>query len=517
MISRNLLKAATGRQVCSPYQSAEQILPHVRTRRITTTSASYAISRGKSGTNNAKGNISASPQSSSSSPSYSPSAASTSSSPSSSSSSSSTDTSAAVRAYAASARAKSVSPPPSIAKQQPKRSEDSKAKDELPKTDASSSNTFEGGAQKMFGKETVNPDNIASSSKSNKSATSKEGSISQEEEISNKSAQSAKKDDQIKLAEGVIISSDGNATRSGRSQEFFPASSDRQSSGSQNTQGDGGSGGPPAMAEGTAESNEKPPRHLFLYPFNTHAFIKRLQEAGFLAAYRVEPKEGSSANQSETALSANKRHDPAEAIMESLHRSLVTRGQEVVDSHMNKTEGENQAYLFTAALAELRTELQVRARNDAAALRSMVTLLQREVDSLNQRMREDVASMKHDIQVDMNNRKSEAKEEQNTLDQEIQDLNNRFTISISDLKTEIEQNIKWDATRRALTIFFGCIVILIATLAAADHLTRDEVEAHERNEKQGQAGKEQHEIKSKTPEELGLVATYDEDHGNRYV
>lgn len=54
------------------------------------------------------------------------------------------------------------------------------------------------------------------------------------------------------------------------------------------------------------------------------------------------------------------------------------------------------------------------------------------------------------IQVDMNNRKSESKEEQNQLEQEIQDLNNRFTISLSDLKTEIEQNIKWDATRRSL-------------------------------------------------------------------
>lgn len=371
----------------------------------------------------------------------------------------------------------------------------------------------------MFRKEAVNPDNPVPNPKTNGSTASKEDPI-QPEVIPNISTQPSEKNEQINLAEGVIISSNGSSKRTGQSQGFFPPTSNalnrQNSSGSQDTHGDGGSGGPPAMSESTAESNEKPPRHLILYPFNTHAFIKRLQEAGFMAAYRVDPKDGTSANQAETALSANKRHDPAEAIMESLHQSLVTRGQEVADSHMNKTEGENQAYLFTAALAELRTELQVRARNDAAALRSMVTLLQREVDSLNQRMREDVASMKHDIQVDMNNRKSEAKEEQNTLDQEIQDLNNRFTISISDLKTEIEQSIKWDATRRALTIFFGCIVILIATLAAADYLTKDEVESNDQR-KGGQHGKEQPEIKSKTPEELGLVATYDDEHGNRYV
>ncbi|MCO5585209.1 hypothetical protein L7F22_039141 [Adiantum nelumboides] len=505
MISRNLLRAASKQSYIS-HQIGEQSYVYARARRISTTCAIYANSKGRQGTNNAKNDVSASSQTSTSS--------------STTSSSSSADTSAAVRAYAASARGKSVSPPPSaIPKQQPKGSEEGKSGSDSPKVD-SPTPKLEGGAQKMFRKEAVNPDNPTSSPKANGSATSKESPI-QPEEIPSNPTQSSEKNEQINLAEGVIISSNGNHTRTGQSQGFFPPANNalnrQNSSGSQDTQDDGGSGGPPAMTESSAESNEKPPRHLFLYPFNTHAFIKRLQEAGFMTAYRVEPKEGTPPNQAETALSANKRHDPAEAIMESLHQSLVTRGQEVVDSHMNKTEGENQAYLFTAALAELRTELQVRARNDAAALRSMVTLLQREVDSLNQRMREDVASMKHDIQVDMNNRKSEAKEEQNTLDQEIQDLNNRFTISISDLKTEIEQSIKWDATRRALTIFFGCIVILIATLAAADYLTRDEVEANDRNGKAGQAGKEQPEIKSKTPEELGLVATYDDEHGNRYV
>jgi hypothetical protein len=172
------------------------------------------------------------------------------------------------------------------------------------------------------------------------------------------------------------------------------------------------------------------------HPFDTHSFIKRLQQANFVAK-RVEddgslaPGEDPSAG---TSLSSSKRHDPAEAIMEATRHLLISRGGRVIDHHISRTEVENQAYLFTAALSELRTELQVRARNDTAALRSMVTLLQREVDGLDQKMREDMAGMKHDIQVDMNNRKGEAKEEQNTLEQEIQDLNNRFTISISDLK-----------------------------------------------------------------------------------
>jgi hypothetical protein len=191
--------------------------------------------------------------------------------------------------------------------------------------------------------------------------------------------------------------------------------------------------GPPAMTQISELGQIRPANPL--HPFDTHAFIKRLEDAGFTMKPLVEETEGAkSAKTTETSLSTVKRHDPAEAIMEALRHLLISRGERVLDQHISKTEVDNQGYLFTAALSELRTELQVRARNDAAALRSMVTLLQREVDGLSQKMREDTGAMKHDIQVDMNKRKSEAKEEQNTLEQEIQDLNNRFTISISDLK-----------------------------------------------------------------------------------
>ena len=203
------------------------------------------------------------------------------------------------------------------------------------------------------------------------------------------------------------------------------------------------------MTQVTELGSIRPPNPL--YPFDTHAFIKRLQKANFVAKRMDSALQGekgaessSTSPSAETSLSSIKRHDPAEAIMEATRHLIVSRGKRVIDHHISKTEVDNQAYLFTAALSELRTELQVRARNDAAALRSMVTLLQREVDGLNQKMREDVAGMKHDIQVDMNNRKGEAKEEQNTLEQEIQDLNNRFTISISDLKLVVCLScLKW--------------------------------------------------------------------------
>ncbi|GAK66865.1 gamma-butyrobetaine hydroxylase [Moesziomyces antarcticus] len=221
-------------------------------------------------------------------------------------------------------------------------------------------------------------------------------------------------------------------------------------------------------------------------PFDTHGFVKRLEAGGWLStalkAQRLPPNPKSAkskqtqpdADAGGLQLQIARRHDPAEAIMQGVRHLITTRGRQLANACLNKSDVENQAYLFKAALSEIRTEVQVRGRNDAAGLRSITTLLQREVDALEQKMKEDVERLKHDIQVDMNNRKAESKEEQNNLEQEIQDLNNRFTISLSDLKTEIEQNVKWDATRRSLFLVFGIAAIVAANLAIADYLTRDD-------------------------------------------
>ncbi|SNX86819.1 related to COX10 - farnesyl transferase [Melanopsichium pennsylvanicum] len=218
-------------------------------------------------------------------------------------------------------------------------------------------------------------------------------------------------------------------------------------------------------------------------PFDTHGFVKRLEAGGWISASAKTQRVATAINKSykskspaseELFLQLARRHDPAEAIMEGVRHLITTRGRQLAHACLNKSDVENQAYLFKAALSEIRTEVQVRGRNDAAGLRSITTLLQREVDALEQKMKEDVERLKHDIQVDMNNRKAESKEEQNNLEQEIQDLNNRFTISLSDLKTEIEQNVKWDATRRSLFLVFGIAAIVAANLAIADYLTRDD-------------------------------------------
>lgn len=215
-------------------------------------------------------------------------------------------------------------------------------------------------------------------------------------------------------------------------------------------------------------------------PFDSHAFVRRLEDGGWCArasklvssSSSTSTKRGSHDSVETASIATPRRHDPAEAIMDITRALLREDGKRLLNEHINRSDVDNQLYLFSSALAELRTEVRVRARNDAAALRSITLLLEREIDGLTQKLQSDIEQLKHDIQVEMNSRKTEVQEESNNLEQDIQDLNNRFMIFLSDLKTEIEQSIKWDATRRALALVFGIVAIMVCTLALADYFTR---------------------------------------------
>jgi hypothetical protein len=55
-----------------------------------------------------------------------------------------------------------------------------------------------------------------------------------------------------------------------------------------------------------------------------------------------------------------------------------------------------QAYLFRAALSELRAEMTQQTRNDSAAIRTATAALRREVDRLDIKMKEDIGTLKHE-------------------------------------------------------------------------------------------------------------------------
>jgi curved DNA-binding protein CbpA len=110
---------------------------------------------------------------------------------------------------------------------------------------------------------------------------------------------------------------------------------------------------------------------------------------------------------------------------------------------------ENESYLFKAALTELRTELQILRKNDAAALAIRTEIISREIDSLNQKLREDIANLKNDIAIDMNSRKSDVREEQKALEIRIQSMSNHYMAQLGDMRTKMEA-AKWETTRKGM-------------------------------------------------------------------
>ena len=187
----------------------------------------------------------------------------------------------------------------------------------------------------------------------------------------------------------------------------------------------------PSPPTGPLHTPNTGPQH----PFDTHAFVNYLESHGLDL-------------------------DTSQTVMEGTRSMIIERSARTREKMLAKEELENQAYLFKAALNELRTELSVRARNDGTALRTAAGAIRREVEGLEVKIKEDTQTMKHEyvpsrrlannsIEMEMNNRKDDTRTEMKGFDLHIEEINNKFTISLGDLRTEIE-SAKWDATRRAI-------------------------------------------------------------------
>lgn len=100
--------------------------------------------------------------------------------------------------------------------------------------------------------------------------------------------------------------------------------------------------------------------------------------------------------------------------------------------------------------------MQVMRRNDMQMLQTDLSLITREVDSLEQRLSEGVADMKNEIQMDMNNRKNETREDQKAMDMKIQEINNKFTIRLGDIRTEIEA-VRWETIWKGMSKCCVCV------------------------------------------------------------
>ncbi|THH12344.1 hypothetical protein EW145_g51 [Phellinidium pouzarii] len=157
----------------------------------------------------------------------------------------------------------------------------------------------------------------------------------------------------------------------------------------------------------------------------------------------------------------------AKSLMRATRALLVDRIGEVRRTALTTKDLENQAYLFRAALSEARNEITLRQRNDSATLRSSLAALRREIDSLDVKMKSDIANLKHELQMDVDNRKTESKTDLKQMDITIEEVLNKAIVSIGDMRATTEE-MKWENMRRSV-LALGAFAVSIVIVFEISH------------------------------------------------
>lgn len=122
---------------------------------------------------------------------------------------------------------------------------------------------------------------------------------------------------------------------------------------------------------------------------------------------------------------------------------------------------ENQAYLFKAALTELRNDTAMRIRNETAGINTSMASSRKELDSLSGRMKEQVDNLRHENQMEVDNRKNEARTDLKKQTLLIENVISKAMIQLGDLRTEMERTRWMNMYRSILSLgAVGAMIVL---------------------------------------------------------
>ncbi|KAJ2314194.1 hypothetical protein IWW54_001049, partial [Coemansia sp. RSA 2705] len=209
----------------------------------------------------------------------------------------------------------------------------------------------------------------------------------------------------------------------------------RESRGASQDHPGAGSSGPKDQAsqKGTGAGSAQGEYHIPYCLFNTHSLVSRLVDVGFT-------------------------RDQATVIMTLVKYKVYETIERLRANMLTKSDLENDAYLFRAALQELRTETQMIRKNDQAILESQAAAIHRDIESLAQRLTDEIANLRSDIQIELNNHKHDTSHKMKNLDMELHTLASRYQVVMGEMKTDIE-TIRLESIRR------GLLAAVVTTLA----------------------------------------------------
>ncbi|TVY45209.1 Uncharacterized protein LOCC1_G003506 [Lachnellula occidentalis] len=207
---------------------------------------------------------------------------------------------------------------------------------------------------------------------------------------------------------------------------------------------------PPETAE---QRNAAKPPHLqtppYVHHFDTYTLVRQVESGGFTS------------DQSITTMKAV--------------RGLLTVNLDVAKAGLvSKSDVENESYLFRAACSELKTEIQNTRKAHEETMRRERILLQHEVDSLNQKLTQELLRLKDELKGMFDDRKMAVRTEQRAMESAIQGLSYKITVGLnSDSKSEVE-GLRWVLTRRSVTGILFMAFMVLSSLRYASYKSHEE-------------------------------------------
>ncbi|EIW82376.1 hypothetical protein CONPUDRAFT_103467 [Coniophora puteana RWD-64-598 SS2] len=153
----------------------------------------------------------------------------------------------------------------------------------------------------------------------------------------------------------------------------------------------------------------------------------------------------------------------ARNLMRATRALLVDRIGRVRREGLTVQDLENQAYLFKAALSELRSEMSMRTKNEGATIRTATAALRREVDRLDIKMKEDLGRLKHEIQMELDSSKGESRADANQQEVVIEEILSKSVVRVGELRATMEE-VRWDNMRKGVMALSGFLVLIFLSM-----------------------------------------------------
>lgn len=209
---------------------------------------------------------------------------------------------------------------------------------------------------------------------------------------------------------------------------------------------------PPEEIVKTAHHLSRPP---YVHHFDTYTLVKQLEAGGYTKAQAI------------TCM--------------KVVRALLNKNLNVAEADLiNKSDVDNETYLFRAACSELSTEVKNNRRVTDEETRQQRTLLQHEVDILTQKLNQDLLTLKDDIRGIFDDRKMAVREEHMRMENAIQQSNLQISVKLNgDVKSDIE-GLRWVLVRRSVIGILFMAVMTLGTIRYATYISHERKKEAER-------------------------------------